>query len=61
MRIPYVIDNQTHKMLDILNGLLSEHRKRSLSVGIVALGPQSLRTPEPSAAPEDTDIRPWPL
>jgi hypothetical protein len=32
MRIPYVIDNQAHRLGDILNGLLSEHRGRSLDV-----------------------------
>jgi hypothetical protein len=32
MRIPYVIDNQTHRLADILNALLAEHRERSLDV-----------------------------
>lgn len=32
MRIPYVIDNQTHILADILKTLLSEHRGRSLDV-----------------------------
>lgn len=32
MRIPYVIDNQTHILADILNSLLAEHRGRSLDV-----------------------------
>ena len=32
MRIPYVIDNQTYKMADVLNGLLRESAGRSLDV-----------------------------
>jgi len=32
MRIPYVIDNQTHRLADILNALLAEHKGRSLDV-----------------------------
>lgn len=32
MRIPYVIDNQSHKLADILSGLLAEHAGRSLDV-----------------------------
>jgi hypothetical protein len=32
MRIPYVIDNQSHRLADILNDLLSDHRGRSLDV-----------------------------
>lgn len=32
MKIPYVIDNQTHILADILNSLLAEHRERSLDV-----------------------------
>ena len=32
MRIPYVIDNQTHLMADVLNGILAEHSDRSLDV-----------------------------
>ena len=32
MKIPYVIDNQTHRLTDILNALLAEHRGRSLDV-----------------------------
>jgi|SRR5215510_1948276 len=32
MRIPYVIDNQTNRLEDILNALLVEHRGRSLDV-----------------------------
>lgn len=32
MKIPYVIDNQNHKLADILSGLLLEHVGRSLDV-----------------------------
>lgn len=32
MKIPYVIDNQTHRLADILNSLLAEHKGRSLDV-----------------------------
>jgi len=32
MRIPYVIDNRTHRLADILNALLAEHKGRSLDV-----------------------------
>lgn len=32
MKIPYVIDNQTHRLADILNALLVEHKGRSLDV-----------------------------
>ncbi len=32
MKIPYVIDNQNHKLADILGGLLVEHIDRSLDV-----------------------------
>jgi hypothetical protein len=32
MDIPYVIDNQTHKLPDVLNGLLVEHKGNSLDI-----------------------------
>jgi len=32
MKLPYVIDNQTHVLTDILKGLLTEHKGRSLDV-----------------------------
>ena len=32
MKIPYVIDNQTHRLANVLNDLLAEHRGRSLDV-----------------------------
>lgn len=32
MKLPYVIDNQAHVLADILKGLLTEHKGRSLDV-----------------------------
>lgn len=32
MKVPYVIDNQNHRLADILNAILPEHRDRSLDV-----------------------------
>ena len=32
MKLPYVIGNQTHVLADILKGLLTEHKGRSLDV-----------------------------
>jgi superfamily II DNA or RNA helicase len=32
MKIPYVIDNQTHRLADVLNALLVKHKGRSLDV-----------------------------
>ena len=32
MKLPYVIDNQTHVLADILKGLLTAHKGRSLDV-----------------------------
>ncbi len=32
MHVPYVIDNQTHLMADVLDALLREHAARSLDV-----------------------------
>ncbi len=32
MQIPYVIDNQEHRLADVLNALLLEHKGRSLDV-----------------------------
>lgn len=31
-RVPYVIDNQTHKMADVLNGILAAHPRSSLDI-----------------------------
>jgi hypothetical protein len=43
MRIPYVIDNQTHRMADILNALLAEHKGRSLDVATAYFNIQGFR------------------
>ena len=32
MRIPYVLDNQQHKLADVFNALLAEHVGHSLDV-----------------------------
>ena len=32
MKLPYVIDNQSHVLAEILKGLLTEHKGRSLDV-----------------------------
>lgn len=32
MRIPYVIDNETHRLADVLNEVLAGHAGRSLDV-----------------------------
>ena len=32
MKLPYVIDNQDHVLANILKGLLTEHKGRSLDV-----------------------------
>jgi hypothetical protein len=32
MKLPYVIDNQTHVLADILKGLLTGHKGRSVNV-----------------------------
>lgn len=32
MKLPYVIDNQTHVLAEILKALLTEHKGRSLDV-----------------------------
>ncbi len=37
MKIPYVIDNQTHRLSDILDALLQEHKGRSLDVATAYL------------------------
>jgi acyl-CoA synthetase (NDP forming) len=35
MKLPYVIDNQTHVLADILKGLLTDHKGRSLDVAAI--------------------------
>lgn len=37
MRIPYVIDNQSHRLADVLNALLTEHEGRSLDAATAYL------------------------
>jgi hypothetical protein len=32
MRLPYVLDNQTHKLADVLNAVMGEHPGLSLDV-----------------------------
>ena len=32
LRIPYVIDNQNHRMADVLSGILAEHGSKSLDI-----------------------------
>jgi hypothetical protein len=48
MKIPYVIDNQTHRLANSLNELLAEHRGRSLDVAtayfIIIKGPFITKT-----------------
>ena len=34
MKLPYVIDNQTHVLADILKALLTEHTKSSASLRV---------------------------
>jgi len=38
MRIPYVIDNQRHRMSDVLNAILGEHAGRSLDIATAYFG-----------------------
>lgn len=37
MKLPYVIDNQTHILADSLKGLLTEHKGRSLDMATAYL------------------------
>lgn len=76
MKLPYVIDNQTHRLTDVLNGLLAEHKGRSLDVatayftvggfglvkeGLLQLGSfRLLLGAEPSTG-EQVGLRPEPL
>lgn len=43
MRIPYVIDNQSHRMADVLNALLAEHKGRSQDVATAYFTIQGFR------------------
>jgi len=46
MFIPYVIDNQTHTMREVLAGLLSEHKGRCLDIATAKLKSRSSLSPE---------------
>ncbi|TKB71602.1 MAG: helicase [Nitrospira sp.] len=43
MKIPYVIDNQTNRLTDVLNGLLAEHAGRSVDVATAYFTVQGYR------------------
>ena len=43
MKIPYVIDNQTNRLADVLNGLLAEHAGRSVDVATAYFTVQGYR------------------
>ena len=43
MRIPYVIDNQTHKMADVLNQLLAGHEGKCLDIATAYFNVQGFR------------------
>ena len=43
MRIPYVIDNQHHRMADVLNAILSEHGDKSLDIATAYFNVQGFR------------------
>lgn len=43
MRIPYVIDNQQHRMADILNSILTEHAGKSLDIATAYFNMQGFR------------------
>ena len=43
MRIPYVIDNQTHRLADVLNVLLQGHGGKSLDVATAYFNIQGFR------------------
>jgi superfamily II DNA or RNA helicase len=43
MRIPYVIDNETHRLADVLNAILAEHGGRSLDAATAYFNLQGFR------------------
>lgn len=47
MRIPYVIDNETHRLADVLNAILAEHEGRSLDVATAYFNVQGFRLLRP--------------
>lgn len=76
MKLPYVIDNQSHRLSDILNGLLAEHKGRSLDVatayftvggfglvkgGLLTLGSFRLLLGAEPTTGEQVGLRPEPL
>ena len=50
MALPYVIDNQTHRMADVLNALLAEHEGRSLDVATAYFTVGGFRLIQPGLA-----------
>ena len=47
MKIPYVVDNQTYRMVDVLNGILAEHAGRSLDIATAYFNVQGFRLLQP--------------
>ena len=43
MRIPYVIDNQQHRLADVLNAILAEHAGKSLDMATAYFNVQGFR------------------
>ena len=43
MKIPYVIDNETHRLADVLNAVLAEHGGRALDVATAYFNVQGFR------------------
>lgn len=43
VRIPYVIDNQTHRLADVLNAILAEHAGKALDVATAYFNVQGFR------------------
>lgn len=43
MRIPYVIDNQQHRLADVLKAILAEHAGKSLDVATAYFNVQGFR------------------
>ena len=44
MRIPYVIDNQTHRLADVLNSLLSDDEGKRLDIATAYFNNQIFST-----------------
>jgi len=43
LRIPYVVDNETHRLADVLNAVLAEHGGRALDVATAYFNVQGFR------------------